>query len=103
MNRLVNLGGVSSVCWACISCISYDNTIESISITFATLKVVSFSLTINRALFFEFVCFADNLLFDGFDIPLSFVEALEPLPPKLPSLVMIVVMVDNAGALYPIA
>ncbi|CAG8351882.1 unnamed protein product [Penicillium salamii] len=71
--------------------------------TFTTLEVVSFLLTINRALFFEFVCFIDNLLFNGFDIPLSFVKAPKPLPPKLSSLVVVVVMVDDVGALYPIS
>ncbi|CAG8321906.1 unnamed protein product [Penicillium salamii] len=86
---------------AYISYTSYNDTIQSISITFAALKVVSFSLTVNRTLFFELICFTDNLLFDDFDIPLSLVEAPESLPPKLPSLVVVVVMMDNAGALYP--
>ncbi|CAG8355250.1 unnamed protein product [Penicillium salamii] len=86
---------------ACISYTSYNDTIQSISITSTTLEVVFFSLTIDRALFFELVCFANDLLFNGFDIPLSLVEALKPLPPKLPSLVMIVVIVDDARALCP--
>ncbi|CAG7999167.1 unnamed protein product [Penicillium salamii] len=67
--------------------------------TFVVLEVVSFSLTINRVLFFELMCFVDDLLFDGFDILLSFVEALELLFFELPSFVVVVVMVDDAGAL----
>ncbi|CAG8355053.1 unnamed protein product [Penicillium salamii] len=66
---------------------------------FAALEVVSFSLIVDRALFFELMCFVDDLLFDGFDILLSLVEALEPLPLKLPSFMVVVVMVNNAGTL----
>ncbi|CAG8251988.1 unnamed protein product [Penicillium salamii] len=71
--------------------------------TFVVLEVVFFSLIIDRALFFELMCFVDDLLFDGFDILLSFVKALELLSLELPSLVVVVVIVDNTGALYSIS
>jgi hypothetical protein len=78
--------------------------VVSISIASVALEVVSFSLTVERALFFELVDLADGLLFDGLaglsgldelDKPLSSVEAPEPLPPELPSLVVVVVMEDD--------
>ncbi|CAG8054358.1 unnamed protein product [Penicillium salamii] len=47
--------------------------------------------------------FIDDLLFDGFDILLSLMEALEPLSFELPSFVVVVVMVDDVEVLCPIS
>lgn len=83
------------------------SSVVSISIASVALEIFSFSLTMERALFFELVVLADGLLFDGLaglsgldelDRPLSSVEAPEPLPPELPSLVVVVVVVvEDAG------
>jgi hypothetical protein len=66
------------------------------------LEVDSFSLIVERALFFELAVLAAVLLFDSLDDlggPLSVVEILEPLPPELSSLVVVVVVVGDAGVL----
>jgi hypothetical protein len=67
------------------------------------LKLDSFSLTVERELFFDFIILADSLLFDSFnkfDKLLFFIDTLEPLPLKLPSPL---VVVGVAGILFPIS